>query len=488
LSDDESTLELKSLKTKVTPLPKAQFGVLCAVRIAEPIAFSQIFPYINEFMDDLHLTDDPKRIGLYSGLVESIFAAFQLTAIYNMAKLSDKIGRRPVILCGIAGMAITSTLFGLSKSLTMMLIVRALAGLCSGNTAVIHAVVGELTDPSNEAVALPIYGLIWPFGSIIGPLLGGSLSNPATKFPNLLGYDFLRNYPYFLPCFMSGLLSIIAVMFGYFFLEETSPAKRRPRVEKTASSNTSSSSLTLYGTMDSREDLPELSESFTMRSLLSRPGIRALCGSGFALSFVVGGFDVIFVLYCYSAIKDGGLALPVSQIGYALSGSGMLSIFIQLFFMPHLLRNVDKAKLYNFCMAMFPCAFIVLSTLNFIARTGFDEASGTVNPHASGLVWIGIALVLTMVRIGNLSYSISMILTKEYSPNPASLGTSNGLVQFSMCLGRAISPAFTSSVYALSVDHNWLGGYFWVLIVVTIAIGGVYQSTMIARAGRQSAT
>lgn len=80
----------------------------------------------------------------------------------------DKIGRRPVILCGIAGMAITTTLFGLSKSLTMMLIVRALAGLCSGNTAVIHAVVGELTDPSNEAVALPIYGLIWPFGSIIG--------------------------------------------------------------------------------------------------------------------------------------------------------------------------------------------------------------------------------------------------------------------------------------------------------------------------------
>lgn len=44
------------------------------------------------------------------------------------------------------------------------------------------------------------------------------------------------------------------------------------------------------------------------------PVIRALCGSGFALSFVSGGFDVIFVLYCYSAVKDGGLALPVSHI------------------------------------------------------------------------------------------------------------------------------------------------------------------------------
>lgn len=81
---------------------------------------------------------------------------------------SDKVGRRPVIFFGIAGIAVTTTLFGLSKSLPMMLIVRAMAGLCSGNTAVIHAAVGELTDASNQAVALPLYGLVWPLGSIIG--------------------------------------------------------------------------------------------------------------------------------------------------------------------------------------------------------------------------------------------------------------------------------------------------------------------------------
>lgn len=91
------------------------------MRIAEPIAFSQIFPYINEFMEDLHLTDDPKRIGLYSGLVvrilvtiasvqplfltryigdqESIFAIFQLMAIYNMAKLSGRYKCPSHVLC-----------------------------------------------------------------------------------------------------------------------------------------------------------------------------------------------------------------------------------------------------------------------------------------------------------------------------------------------------------------------------------------------------
>ena len=87
---------------------------------------------------------------------------------FNLCFATDKVGRRPVILAGISGIAMTTILFGLSKNLPMMLISRALSGLCSGNTAVMHAVVGELTDASNQAVAIPLYGLVWPLGSIIG--------------------------------------------------------------------------------------------------------------------------------------------------------------------------------------------------------------------------------------------------------------------------------------------------------------------------------
>jgi hypothetical protein len=56
-------------KPKPTPLPKAQLAALCTVRLADPIAFTQLFPYVNEFMNDLHLTDDPSKIGFYSGLI-----------------------------------------------------------------------------------------------------------------------------------------------------------------------------------------------------------------------------------------------------------------------------------------------------------------------------------------------------------------------------------------------------------------------------------
>jgi hypothetical protein len=65
-------LEAQTLtKPNPTPVLKLPLAALCIVRVAEPIAFTQIFPYVNEFLSDLHVTDDPSQIGFYSGLVVS---------------------------------------------------------------------------------------------------------------------------------------------------------------------------------------------------------------------------------------------------------------------------------------------------------------------------------------------------------------------------------------------------------------------------------
>lgn len=88
---------------------------------------------------------------------------------------ADRVGRRPVILCGITGVALTTLLLGLSTSFPMMIVVRAMAGLCAGNVAVMHSVVGELTDASNQAIALPFYGISWPLGSVIGQAIRSTL-------------------------------------------------------------------------------------------------------------------------------------------------------------------------------------------------------------------------------------------------------------------------------------------------------------------------
>ena len=61
--------EAQTLSKKPTPLPKAQLTALCILRLADPMAYTQIFPYINEFLLLLHVTDDVSKVGFYSGVV-----------------------------------------------------------------------------------------------------------------------------------------------------------------------------------------------------------------------------------------------------------------------------------------------------------------------------------------------------------------------------------------------------------------------------------
>jgi MFS family permease len=73
-----------------------------------------------------------------------------------------------VLLAGTLGGGIAGLLFGWSKTLPMLLFARCLAGLFSGTLTVGNTVLGDLTDSTNQAVAFPIYGLVWPLGAIIG--------------------------------------------------------------------------------------------------------------------------------------------------------------------------------------------------------------------------------------------------------------------------------------------------------------------------------
>lgn len=146
LADHKYPLEFEDSEDapkRVTPLPKAQLATLCAIRLVDPIAFTQIFPYVNEMMERLHLTDDPNKIGFYSGLVESSFAVSQLCCIYNWARISgehissidveymvsdvimsDKIGRRPVVLTGILGIGLSTMILGTAHSLGAIILAR----------------------------------------------------------------------------------------------------------------------------------------------------------------------------------------------------------------------------------------------------------------------------------------------------------------------------------------------------------------------------
>ncbi|KLO14164.1 MFS general substrate transporter [Schizopora paradoxa] len=462
LAPDSERGVVKRRHSTATPLPKGQLATLCALRLADPIAFTQIFPYVNEMMENFGVATNPSQTGFYSGLVESVFAFSQLISIYQWANVSDRIGRRPVVLIGTIGIAFTTILFGFSRTLATVLFSRALAGLFSGNVAVMHSVLGELTDSTNQAIAYPLYGLCWPLGVIVGPLIGGTFSNAAQKYPELFGNALFETFPYLLPCLVVASFIAISVVVGFFCLSETLPPKARPSLPRDYSIS--------YGLSEHNDHLLSPEPTPNAGSLWSLPILRAVCISGFALSFVGTAFDVVFVLFCYSPIATGGLSFSVSQIGYALAVAGISSAALQLLFMPILLRHFNCSRLYKFCMSIWPLTFVLLPILNGIAKLGYDEDHNFMDSDTAVAVWIGIGIVLALSRIACLAFSLNLILVKEHAPGPSSLGTANGLSQFAQCLARAIAPAFVSSLFATSVDYKICGGHFWMVLMLFISV------------------
>lgn len=108
---------------------------------------------------------------------------FSLTMSLRLQSLmpplfKDRIGRKPVILLGLCGVALSTTLFGLARSFWWAVISRSLAGALSGNSAVVQSVIGEITDETNQAQAFPFTGVSWSLGCIIGPVIGYAVMIP----------------------------------------------------------------------------------------------------------------------------------------------------------------------------------------------------------------------------------------------------------------------------------------------------------------------
>ncbi|KAI8601236.1 major facilitator superfamily domain-containing protein [Dissophora ornata] len=191
---------------KVTPLPKIPLFVLSVVIFSEPLTSTILFPFV------------------YFMFCTSIFWGY----------MSDRYGRRPILLLGLCGSTVACIFFGLSKSLAWAITSRSMCGLLNGNVGVAKSMLGEIADHTNQSQAFSIFGFAWGIGMIVGPVLGGYLANPAKNFPDTFGnWTFFIEYPYFLPCFVAALGGVVGFAVGYFFLEETKGKNKNNLDEET---------------------------------------------------------------------------------------------------------------------------------------------------------------------------------------------------------------------------------------------------------------
>ncbi|KAL8646355.1 MAG: hypothetical protein Q9210_006186, partial [Variospora velana] len=137
------------------------------------------------------------QIGLYAGLVTSAFAFAEFSTGVLWGRLSDKVGRKPVLMAGLIGTLLSMLVFGFASSLPIALLGRALGGALNG------------------------YG---------GPFIGGALAEPCITYPSLFarGTVFDR-YPFLLPNVVCAIILMLGILVGILFLEETHQEKKYRR-------------------------------------------------------------------------------------------------------------------------------------------------------------------------------------------------------------------------------------------------------------------
>ncbi|KAH8919466.1 MFS general substrate transporter [Atractiella rhizophila] len=472
--DEESQPLLTGLR-KTTPLPFAQLFVLCSMRLTEPVSATVLQPFINKMIEESGVTDDPKKVGYYAGIITSLFAASQLLTVFSWGRLSDRIGRKPVLLTGLSGVLISTFLFGLQKSFVGMVIARCISGAMNGNVAVIKSVLAEITDESNQARAFTLLPLCFAVGSIIGPLAGGYLAHPTDQWPRLFGsIDLFQRHPYFLPCFIASLLNLFAILMGAFFLKETLP--RKPQT-KGASPNVSRGH---DGDVEEviEEDVivdPEITKAarrYTFRDLLTKHILAVLFTFGLIVLFN-NSYFILLPLFAYTPIQSGGLSFSTQEIGNAMSIAGIVAIVVQTLIFPPLQLRFGSLRLLRGALALFPFIFICFPFLNGIARWQHKEDAP---PGHELTIWIGLIAMIGIKAFANLSTVCITLMINNSAPERSALGAINGAAQTFACLARTIGPVAVTSLFAISASRNVLGGNL-VWIVLTVSAVGMCAMT-----------
>jgi MFS family permease len=470
-----------------SPLPKKQLIVLAIIALAEQTALNSISPYLPEMTKSFPEVKNGQT-GLYVGLIASSFALAQFTTNFFWGWLSDKIGRKPVIICGTFLTMLSFLAFGFCRTLWQAILVQAIMGIVNGNSGVVSTCLGEITDRSNQSRAFTYLPVVYGIGGITGPIVGGLL----VFYKNPLDSGKTNPYPYLLPNLFSAAVLGIDLVVCMLFLEESLEEARdlpplgkrignlftrmwqftsstRPSyVPRWLSRQKSHHSQHLDGIDEEDEDLddasdadsegiapalfPETNGELTKKEILNRDTILLLVTyTIFQLANI--SYNSLYPIFAED-VEPTGRGLKPEAVGLSLSFAGAITIVFQVGIFGKLRGKLGNKVAYRASLALFVVAFTLMPFV------------GYKNKHGSGWLWfeLGVVLVIkTIAGVGGLTAALLLVscacnayvdhfvLTclkiTNSAPNHNVLGTLNGLAQTLSAAGRAAGPFISGSLF-----------------------------------------
>ena len=262
-------------------MKRQPLAILFVYVVVELLGFSLVLPLLPYYAQQF--VASPLLIGLLgtsNALAQMIGAPF-------IGRLSDRWGRRPLLLVGTAASLVGFVMLGLAKSLPLIFASRILDGLLGGNLALAQAYITDVTDEKSRAKSLGILGAAFGIGFIIGPAAGGLLSR----------------WGYWVPAFAAAGLSLVNFVWVLAALPESLTAERRAELAVRPRPPVTAGALV---------------------AALRRPLVGPLLHTRLFYSLAFGIFQASFALW---ALKRLGFASQ--STGYVLAYVGLLSVLVQ---------------------------------------------------------------------------------------------------------------------------------------------------------------
>jgi len=327
---------------------KRLFSILLVVFI-DLLGFSLILPLLPYYAETFNASE------FVTGLLIAVYALMQLIGAPVLGRLSDRYGRRPILLVSVFGTFIGFLLFGFATTLWMLFAARILDGITGGNLSVAQAYISDVTDAKNRAKGLGLIGAAFGIGFIIGPVTGGILSQ----------------YGYNVPAFVAAGLALFNFILIYAWLPESLTKEKREQLGEQKKPSVTLDAL-----------IAALKRPFTGSLLITR--------FFFGLAFAI--FQTIFALYALAKFK-----LTARDTGFVLTYVGVLSVFVQGFLVGRLTNRFREDHLIVFAVALMA-----------VSLAGWALAPS--------VFWLLVVLTPTSISGGILNTLLSSTLTKAVAP------------------------------------------------------------------------
>lgn len=314
--------------------------------LIDVLSFGVIIPVLPGLVRQFTGGDYVQAAG-WIGLFGFLFAAIQFVSSPIQGTLSDRYGRRPVILLSCLGLGIDFMLMALAQSLPWLLVARIFSGVFSASFTTANAYIADVTPPDKRAKAFGMIGAAFGLGFILGPALGGYLST------------FNLRAPFW---FAAGLATL-NFLYGWFVLPESLPKEKRT----------------------ARFDWAHANPVGSLVLLKKYPQVFGLAAVVFLANFAHYVYPSVFVLFAEYQYQWTN-----QQVGWVLAIVGVCSVIVQAGLMGPLVKKLGERRTLLFGLACGVVGFVIYGSAEagwmFLVGLPISALWGVAGPASQSLI------------------------------------------------------------------------------------------------------